>query len=232
MGFYGIIRRMEKFLEVGGAAHVVWDWNGTLLDDTQAALDTLNIMLARRGGRPIAMDFYRDHFAFPVKPFYEAIGVRLGNEDWDALAREYHDIYAEQPKKLNAEAIAALDYVRGRGCRQSIVSALRQDMLDGITRELGVAEYMDFVYGVDNLDGRSKVERARELISAIQTTRPSQAFVFIGDSLHDKEVADAIGVRCVLCAQGSHAAWRLRAVAPTGDTLIDAVRMALGQEGA
>ena len=105
-------------------------------------------------------------------------------------------------------------------------------MLDGITRELGVAEYMDFVYGVDNLDGRSKVERARELISAIQTTRPSQAFVFIGDSLHDKEVADAIGVRCVLCAQGSHAAWRLRAVAPTGDTLIDAVRMALGQEGA
>lgn len=23
--------------------HVLWDWNGTLLDDTQAALDTLNL---------------------------------------------------------------------------------------------------------------------------------------------------------------------------------------------
>ena len=207
--------------------HVIWDWNGTLLDDTQAALDTLNIMLARRGGRPIAMDFYRDHFSFPVKPFYEAIGVRLGDEDWDALAREYHDIYAEQPKKLNAETIAALEYVRGRGCRQSIVSALRQDLLDGITEELGVARYMDFVYGVDNLDGRSKVERARELMSAIGSV---EDVVFIGDSLHDKEVADAVGVRCVLCAQGSHAAWRLRAVAPTGETLLGAVRMALGQE--
>ena len=28
--------------------YVLWDWNGTLLDDTQAALDTLNIMLAAR----------------------------------------------------------------------------------------------------------------------------------------------------------------------------------------
>ena len=217
--------------------HVVWDWNGTLLDDTQAALDTLNIMLARRGGRPIAMDFYRDHFAFPVKPFYESIGVRLGDEDWDALAREYHDIYAEQPKRLNAEAIAALDYARERGCRQSIVSALRQDLLAGITEELGVAGYMDFVYGVDNLDGRSKVDRARALVADISRSygRPNHGapdLVFIGDSLHDKEVADAVGVRCVLCAQGSHAAWRLRAVAPTGDTLLGAVRMALGQGGA
>ena len=91
---------------------------------------------------------------------------------------------------------------------------------------------MDFVYGVDNLDGRSKIDRARELVSAIthSTTPPlthSSAFVFIGDSLHDKEVADALGVRCVLCAQGSHAAWRLRAVAPTGDTLLEALELAL-----
>ena len=205
---------------------VIWDWNGTLLDDTQAALDTLNAMLEKRGGRRIAMDFYRDHFAFPVKPFYEAIGVRLGNEDWDALAREYHDIYAEQPKGLNAETFAALEYANGRGARQAIVSALRQDLLSAITEELGVARYMDFVYGVDNLDGRSKIERAHELV-AVMGVAPQDA-VLIGDSLHDKEVADAIGVRCVLCAQGSHAAWRLRAVAPTGETLMEAVRMALG----
>ena len=212
--------------------HILWDWNGTLLDDTQAALDTLNAMLARRRGRPIAMDYYRDHFAFPVKPFYKSIGVCLENEDWDALAREYHDVYAEQPKRLNPETIAALERAKASGARQSIISALRQDLLEEITAELGVAKYMDFIYGVDNLDGRSKVERARELISAIQNSQTfelsnSQTFVFIGDSLHDKEVADALGVRCVLCAQGSHAGWRLRAVAPTGDTLLEALDLAL-----
>ena len=45
--------------------YILWDWNGTLLDDTQAALDTLNIMLRRRGAKPIALEFFRDHFAFP-----------------------------------------------------------------------------------------------------------------------------------------------------------------------
>lgn len=203
--------------------YILWDWNGTLLDDTQAALDTLNIMLARRGAKPIAMDFYRDHFAFPVKPFYQSIGVCLEYEDWDALAREYHELYAEQPKRLNPQAIAALERVKRAGVKQSIISALRQDLLDEATSRYGVTPYMECVYGVDNLDGASKLERALELLTRIEGADP----VVIGDSLHDKEVADALKVRCVLCGQGSHAAWRLRKVAPTGETLLDAVQIAL-----
>ena len=214
--------------------YILWDWNGTLLDDTQAALDTLNIMLARRGGNPIAMDFYRDHFAFPVKPFYEAIGVRLGDEDWDALAREYHDLYAAQPKRLNFEAFAALERVKAAGVRQSVISALRQDLLDAATTFYGVAPYMEHVYGVDNLDGLSKIDRARELLARVTSSvaegeRSSLRVTLIGDALHDKEVSDALGVRCILCGQGSHAAWRLRQVAPTGDTLMEAVSLALAE---
>lgn len=203
--------------------YILWDWNGTLLDDTQAALDTLNVMLAKRGAKPIEMDFYRDHFAFPVRPFYESIGMELENEDWDALAQEYHDIYAAQPKQLNREAFAALELVKEAGVGQSIISALRQDLLDRATADYGVAPYMECVYGVDNLDGASKLDRALELLTRIDATDP----VVIGDSLHDKEVADALGVRCVLCGQGSHAAWRLAKVAPTGETLVDAVQLAL-----
>lgn len=215
-------------------SYILWDWNGTLLDDTQAALDTLNIMLARRGANPIAMNFYRDHFAFPVKPFYQSIGVCLENEDWDALAQEYHDIYAEQPKKLNHEAIVALEKIKSAGFKQSIISALRQDLLDEATKAYGVAPYMDCVYGVDNLDGRSKIDRALELLDQIVATslkgeRTLEHVVLIGDSLHDKEVADALGVDCILCGQGSHASWRLREVAPTGETLLDAVQIALSR---
>ena len=210
--------------------YILWDWNGTLLDDTQAALDTLNLMLAERGAKPIGMDFYRDNFAFPVRPFYERIGMVLENEDWDALAREYHDLYAQQPKKLNAETFAALEMVRAAGVRQSIISALRQDLLDRTTADYGVAPYMECIYGVDNLDGASKLDRALELMTAITANAPTGEppdVVMIGDALHDKEVADALGVRCVLCAQGSHAGWRLAEVAPTGATLVESVRLAL-----
>ena len=91
---------------------------------------------------------------------------------------------------------------------------------------------MDAIYGVDNLDGDSKIDRARELLSAIAAPGVSEArdlsgVTLIGDALHDREVADALGVRCILCAQGSHAGWRLRAAAPTGETLLEAVDLAL-----
>ena len=212
--------------------YVLWDWNGTLLDDTQAALDTLNIMLVKRGAKPIAMDFYRDHFAFPCRPFYERIGMPVSDAEWDDLAREYHAIYSRQEVRLNAEAIAALERVKAAGVRQSIISALRQDLLDQVTRALGVVPYMESVYGTDNLDGASKLDRALELLNRlVATAEGGEAMlphvVMIGDALHDKEVADALGVKCVLCAQGSHAAWRLQKVAPTGDTLLEAVALAL-----
>ena len=209
-------------------SYILWDWNGTLLDDTQAALDTLNIMLARRGAKPIAMEFFRDHFAFPCRPFYDTIGMHVEDAEWDALAKEYHDLYAEQPKRLNPEAIAALEKVKASGAKQSIISALRQDLLDEATAFYGVAPYMECVYGVDNLDGASKLDRALELMNHIAPQVGEQPdVVLIGDALHDKEVADALKVRCVLCGQGSHASWRLRKVAPTGETLLEAVKLAL-----
>ena len=209
--------------------YILWDWNGTLLDDTEAALATLNEMITVRGGQPIGMEFYRDHFAFPVRPFYDKIGIVAHDEDeWNGIAHEYHEVYGRQPKKLNPLAVTALEMAKEAGCRQSIVSALRQDLLEADMARNGVTKYFERICGSDNLDGASKLERARVLLRTLSETVPSDThFVLIGDALHDKEVADALGIDCILCAQGSHAAWRLRAVAPTGDTLVDALKLAL-----
>ncbi len=210
-------------------SYILWDWNGTLLDDTRSAFDTLNIMLRKRGAKPIDMSFYRDNFAFPVRPFYEAIGMVLEHEDWDALAREYHDTYhAQGSQRLNPRAMAAISAVERAGIGQSIISALRQDLLERDTKAFGVRKHMEFVAGVDNLDGASKVARASRLLDELRKLHPEVArYIMIGDALHDKEVADSLGIECILCGEGSHAAWRLRRIAPTADTLIEAVSMAL-----
>ena len=209
--------------------YILWDWNGTLLDDTEAALATLNEMIAVRGGQPIGMEFYRDHFAFPVRPFYDKIGIVAHDEDeWNGIAREYHEVYGRQPKALNRGAFAALDMAKAAGCRQSILSALRQDLLDEQTREYGIDGYFERICGSNNLHGASKVVRAREFLAELRARDAGEAFVMIGDAVHDKEVADAIGIPCVLCAVGSHAGWRLREIAPTADTLCGAVETALG----
>jgi len=204
---------------------ILWDWNGTLLDDTQAALDTLNAMLAKRGAGSIGMGYYRDHFGFPVRPFYEHIGMDLAHEDWDALAREYHEIYSRQPKQLNAGAREALELVKAKGARQSVVSALRQDLLDDDLARFGVGDFMAFAYGTDNLDGSSKLTRAKDLMARLGNPDP-RGVVIIGDAFHDKEVADALGIGCILHSQGSHAGWRLRQRAMVADSLPEAVRLA------
>lgn len=195
---------------------VIWDWNGTLLDDTAAALNAFNAQLVKRGLPPITLEFYRANFAFPVKPFYALCGVDLAHEDWDGLAREYHRAYAAEPKALNADAIAALEAVKASGARQCILSALRQDLLDAALEEYGIRHYFDHVYGVDNLDGGSKLARARELMAEIG---PPSAITLVGDAIHDAEVAKALGIRCILVATGGHSAERLRAVAPTMESL-------------
>ena len=208
--------------------YILWDWNGTLLDDTEAALATLNEMITVRGGQPIGMEFYRDHFAFPVRPFYDKIGIVAHNEDeWNGIAHEYHEVYGRQPKKLNPFAVTALDMAKAAGCRQSMLSALRQDLLDAQMKDYGIDGYFERICGSNNLHGASKVVRAREFLAELRSRDAEAKFVMIGDAVHDKEVADAIGIPCVLCAVGSHAAWRLRAVAPTGDTLVDALKLAL-----
>ncbi len=208
---------------------LVWDWNGTLLDDTDAALGALNELLAQRGLPTITLDFYRQTFSFPVRPYYEFLGMDLAREDWDALAKSYHDAYHARPAGLNAEALAALDLAHAHGVRQVLLSALRQDYLDAAVDRFRLCGYFDFVVGSDNLDGASKLSRARALkdLLARADGGASDELVFIGDALHDKEVADALGARVVLFSGGGHAAERLAAVAPTAATLTGAVRLAI-----
>lgn len=206
--------------------YVIWDWNGTLLDDTGCSVAALNETLRHRGLPEVSLDWYRDNFSFPVRPFYAKCGIDLAAEDWDALAREYHDAYARMPKRLNGEAVAAVEAVKSAGGGQSILSAHRQDLLEADVETFGIRGLFDFVCGADNLDGGSKVRRALGLLEKVSALGVADEVVVIGDTLHDKEVADALGVGCVLCAQGGNSAARLRAAGPTGETLLDALAVA------
>ena len=215
---------------MSATTHIVWDWNGTLLDDTGAALGALNAMLARRGIAAVSMESYRARFRFPARQYYEEIGMPVPDAEWDAIAQEYHDSYDVESASaaLNVEAVAALELARSRGARQSILSALRQDLLEAAVARFGIADYFDFVRGTDNLDGAGKLSFARVLKAEIAAANPAARIVMVGDAIHDHEVAAELGVECVLCAQGSHSFERLAALgSPTAPTLVAAVERAV-----
>ncbi|MCL2105241.1 MAG: HAD family hydrolase [Kiritimatiellaeota bacterium] len=188
--------------------HLIWDWNGTLLDDTLASVNAINTMLARRGLACIDVPYYREVFGFPVIDFYRTINFPLAREDWDCVAREFHDLFLQEPSmRLQDGAREALERIRRRGLPQSILSASEQGILDRMLDGFGIRAYFTDVFGVDNLHGASKLELGRGLLRKLAL--PPEHILLIGDTLHDAEVARALGVHCVLVAQGHQSAPRL-----------------------
>ena len=207
------------------ANHIIWDWNGTLLDDVGAAVNALNRMLSARGVAPTTREYYRAHFGFPVRPFYEELGVDLAHEDWDRICEDFHRFIGEEPdQRPRADAAAALERGGALGCRQSILSALREDLLRRDVSAAGLAGHFCAIYGVDNLDGATKLSRGLDLMARIRESGEIDHCFFVGDTLHDAEVADALGARCILVAGGHQTTERLAAAGrPVADSLSAAI---------
>ena len=124
---------------------------------------------------------------------------------------------------MREDAREALEAAKALGLRQCLLSALREDLLERDLAASGLRPFFDFVFGVDNLDGDSKLKRGEELMAAMGTD-PADA-VLVGDTLHDAEVAKALGAGCVLVSVGHQASNRLAAAGcPVADTLCSAAK--------
>ncbi len=188
--------------------HIVWDWNGTLLDDVQAAVNGINTLLEQRNLPTVDVAVHRKKFGFPVRNYYEALGFRLEHEDWDAMAQDFHRHFlADTTPVLRPAARPALQAFRSRGIGMSLLSASEIGILEGLLRGYGIREFFEQVRGLDNLSARSKLELGRDLVRGLDV--PPERIWFIGDTDHDWEVASAIGSPCLLLANGYQAPERL-----------------------
>lgn len=190
---------------------VLWDWNGTLLDDVSPALSVMNRMLSRRGLPALSLEAYRDVFTFPVRDYYVAAGLDLSQEPFEALAVEWTQLYhALYPGcGLFPQARAVLEGLRAQGIPLAIVSASHQEALERQVEGQGLGGVFQALLGISDIYAGSKAGLAREYLAA-QGIPPEQALL-VGDTLHDWEVAQEAGCPCVLTAQGHQSRARLEA---------------------
>ena len=204
---------------------VIWDFNGTLIDDVDPVVRSVNVQLAKRGLPLLTIERYREVFGFPVADYYWVIGFDPEVESMSELSAEFHDAYApglmECP--LHDGVADALVAFRNAGLRQFVLSAMEEALLRSAVDRLGIAGFFDAVYGLAHLEADSKISRGRELL-ADHDVGPESALL-IGDTDHDAEVADALGVSVVLIAQGHQAAARLEA---TGRGVLDGLTLLIG----
>lgn len=182
---------------------ILWDWNGTLLDDVALCVDALNRLLARYGySQRYDRDQYRAIFGFPVEEYYQRAGFDFARHPFADLAESYMADYipASAACPLADGARDALDAFADAGLRQVILSASPLTTLKRQVAERGVTACFDRLLGLGDIYAKSKVELGLRFLREGEID-PART-VMIGDSTHDFEVARALGVDCVLQSSG------------------------------
>jgi len=188
---------------------IIWDWNGTLLDDTDICIRSMNLMLTENKMQPIDRDIYKNLFTFPVREYYEKIGWDFSKVSFDKIGIEFMDHYFSflPESALHAHAKMILERFRQKGYKQTVLSAMEHDALEISLHDKGIRPYFELVQGINNHYAYGKLETAQQLLSKINRDREN--ICLIGDTLHDLEVAEQIGCHCVLVADGHQSFARL-----------------------
>ena len=190
--------------------HILVDWNGTLQDDVRAAVAGTNALLRDQGSPEISVERYREVFSFPARSSYEALGIDLEHHDWDALCDRFFSVFASHPSvALFPGTVPALLALRGAGVSLSIVTSSEQRSVERALGRYGIRDAFGAVRGQSDAAAGSKVAQARALFDELGLA-PREACM-VGDTGHDKEVADEIGCACVLLASGYESRARLAA---------------------
>ena len=182
---------------------LIWDWNGTILDDADLCLTLENELLRERGMPEITKPWYLAHFSFPIRAYYEMMGYTFETESFETVSEIFMERYRARfiGCPLRKGVTDVLNAIKKRGVRQTLLSLTQQDDLIEQAARFGVTPYFSEILGNDDILGHSKVERARDYILKCGID-PNDA-LFIGDTDHDVEVANTVGCRCVLL-EGGH----------------------------
>ncbi len=188
---------------------LIWDWNGTLLDDADYCVENINVLLKKRNLPLIDKKRYREVFTFPVINYYKAVGFDLEKEGFEKPAHEYIKLYFGNFHKTKLFPCAAevLETLSNAGYQQVVLSAMEHQSLEKTLEEKGILKYFNRIAGIGDHYGGSKTETGKQLIKELDIN-PKEA-VMIGDTLHDKETADVIGVDTILVSQGHYSKERL-----------------------
>jgi phosphoglycolate phosphatase-like HAD superfamily hydrolase len=208
--------------------HLVWDWNGTLLDDLVVVVAASNAVFAHAGGPVIDADRHRREFRRPIADFYAAVlGRPVDADEFARLDEIFHAAYRERLVDC-ARAPDAVEAINSWPGTQSLLSMYFHDELVPEVTRRGLVQRLARVDGLRAaVGGGPKRDLLVEHLAELGVD--ARDAVLIGDSLDDAHAAEAVGAACVLYEGGFTHPEQLRATGrPVARSLVEAVRLASG----
>ena len=188
---------------------IIWDFNGTILDDIDLCLFVLNSMLKKRNLPEKSIEEYREIFGFPIKEYYIKAGFDFEKEPYEEIAPDFVELYFGNTHKYSVfdDFIKFQQNIKNKSLTQILLSATREDLLLNQIKELGISEYFDHVIGTNDIFAHGKIERAK--IYFKENNIDLKDAVLIGDTIHDFDVSRELCCPCVLYNKGHQSIARL-----------------------
>ena len=189
--------------------HIIWDFNGTLLNDTQLSLDVDNNVFEKLGIPCITIDDYRNNMTMPVRDFYPAVGVDYSVHNYETIARLWLDEFNQKAVGVGlvSGALDAIRFFHSQGRSQSVLSASYEPSLRKQCEALGLTPYMTDISGLEDESASKKTEIGRRQLRELGLE--GRDVVLIGDMLTDAHLAEDLGADCILVSWGHNDLKRL-----------------------
>lgn len=189
--------------------HIFLDFNGTILDDVDLCLNLLNEMLEEKHLCRIDKERYREIFTFPIVDYYRAAGFDFSDYTFDELARRFIGEY--QPASLNCplypHLVELLDRWKRSGKHLYVLSASEIHNLKEQLNHFGIAGFFEAILGTSDIYAASKKEIAADFLRRRRI--PPERCLFIGDTLHDYQIAESLNSASILVDFGHQSRARL-----------------------
>lgn len=188
---------------------IIWDWNGTLLDDLDLSLESVNVLLKERNIPTLSIEKYKDIFGFPVVDYYVKAGFDFEKEAFEVPAKQYVKLYAAGASelKLFPDVVDTLTFFKENNYRQIVLSAMKDDNLKLMIHNAEISHFFDGIFGIKDNYAREKVSLGKQVVENLKLN-PAECLM-IGDTLHDAEVAEQCGFNCILFSGGHVSKQRL-----------------------
>ncbi|MBQ8208277.1 MAG: HAD hydrolase-like protein [Clostridia bacterium] len=200
---------------------IIWDFNGTIIDDLALSLEAINTVLKKRNLPLIeSEDAYRKAFGFPIIKYYESLGMDFSREPYKKPADEWVKLYNKGADRISLTLgiLDVLHKISEMSIPQMILSASETETLIRQLEIYNISSYFDKIIGCDNVYGGGKTEVAKKW--ATETDISLENALYIGDTDHDYETSIVLGCSCILYSGGHMSKERLE---KTGAPVIDRI---------
>jgi len=200
--------------------HIVFDWNGTLLNDFETVHGLTNHMITGEGHEPVTLELFQEHYEIPFTKLYNNLGLEPHQVQRliDVQAINFNDLYeaASANVPLRDGAIDALAHAKTHNIASFILSNHIVEPIKLHLKRLGIEHFFDevlaFASRATQFKDMSKGERLRRFRA--EQGLSDHPTIIVGDSVEEIEIAHEQKFISVAITGGCVSEKRLRAAKP------------------